>query len=177
MTDVPSRTRSVRSPTAASHAMENGAWPPVWRQGWKWSEIITLSRPTCSACTANSTSSRGLNCSAEALYPIRSVMRDSFTYPPRTRAPTRRSSHGGDEQGVPACAFGHNALVVDRESGRLDPVAIGRSLRVAPQHLGAVSPGDGVVAGTNAGDLVLSCLLYTSPSPRDGLLSRMPSSA
>ena len=26
-------------------------------------------------------------------------------------------------------------------------------------------------------DLFYSCLLYTSPSPRDGLLSRMPSSA
>ena len=26
-------------------------------------------------------------------------------------------------------------------------------------------------------DRVLTCLLYTSPSPRDGLLSRMPSSA
>ena len=26
-------------------------------------------------------------------------------------------------------------------------------------------------------DLPLACLLYTSPSPRDGLLSRMPSSA
>ena len=26
-------------------------------------------------------------------------------------------------------------------------------------------------------DLYQSCLLYTSPSPRDGLLSRMPSSA
>ena len=26
-------------------------------------------------------------------------------------------------------------------------------------------------------DTVCSCLLYTSPSPRDGLLSRMPSSA
>ena len=26
-------------------------------------------------------------------------------------------------------------------------------------------------------DLVCACLLYTSPSPRDGLLSRMPSSA
>ena len=26
-------------------------------------------------------------------------------------------------------------------------------------------------------DLYCSCLLYTSPSPRDGLLSRMPSSA
>ena len=25
--------------------------------------------------------------------------------------------------------------------------------------------------------IALSCLLYTSPSPRDGLLSRMPSSA
>ena len=28
-----------------------------------------------------------------------------------------------------------------------------------------------------ADNLVFSCLLYTSPSPRDGLLSRMPSSA
>ena len=26
-------------------------------------------------------------------------------------------------------------------------------------------------------DLAIACLLYTSPSPRDGLLSRMPSSA
>ena len=26
-------------------------------------------------------------------------------------------------------------------------------------------------------DEVVACLLYTSPSPRDGLLSRMPSSA
>ena len=26
-------------------------------------------------------------------------------------------------------------------------------------------------------DYLLGCLLYTSPSPRDGLLSRMPSSA
>ena len=27
------------------------------------------------------------------------------------------------------------------------------------------------------GDVFITCLLYTSPSPRDGLLSRMPSSA
>ena len=33
-----------------------------------------------------------------------------------------------------------------------------------------VSPGD-------VGQLIKPCLLYTSPSPRDGLLSRMPSSA
>ena len=29
----------------------------------------------------------------------------------------------------------------------------------------------------NRGNKVRDCLLYTSPSPRDGLLSRMPSSA
>ena len=29
----------------------------------------------------------------------------------------------------------------------------------------------------NRPDVLSSCLLYTSPSPRDGLLSRMPSSA
>ena len=31
--------------------------------------------------------------------------------------------------------------------------------------------------GTPGGEKEMSCLLYTSPSPRDGLLSRMPSSA
>ena len=31
--------------------------------------------------------------------------------------------------------------------------------------------------GSKAALAILSCLLYTSPSPRDGLLSRMPSSA
>ena len=30
---------------------------------------------------------------------------------------------------------------------------------------------------TNLKMLLMTCLLYTSPSPRDGLLSRMPSSA
>ena len=38
------------------------------------------------------------------------------------------------------------------------------------------------LSGTNVGtvagvDALFTCLLYTSPSPRDGLLSRMPSSA
>ena len=36
---------------------------------------------------------------------------------------------------------------------------------------------DKVAALDSAWDLVHTCLLYTSPSPRDGLLSRMPSSA
>ena len=33
------------------------------------------------------------------------------------------------------------------------------------------------VTGDTVGDPYKDCLLYTSPSPRDGLLSRMPSSA
>ena len=33
------------------------------------------------------------------------------------------------------------------------------------------------LGGTTANSIVNDCLLYTSPSPRDGLLSRMPSSA
>ena len=37
--------------------------------------------------------------------------------------------------------------------------------------------GAGVVGGAAIGASVGRCLLYTSPSPRDGLLSRMPSSA
>ena len=47
-----------------------------------------------------------------------------------------------------------------------------------------VTLGDNVVVASGAvvtksfGDnVVIGCLLYTSPSPRDGLLSRMPSSA
>jgi creatinine amidohydrolase len=38
--------------------------------------------------------------------------------------------------------------------------------------------GDGVFGGRYSVDpSIMDCLLYTSPSPRDGLLSRMPSSA
>ena len=39
--------------------------------------------------------------------------------------------------------------------------------------------GQVVKKGTDEGTVVMAkiCLLYTSPSPRDGLLSRMPSSA
>ena len=40
------------------------------------------------------------------------------------------------------------------------------------------SPGDTVIVSVNVVEGARKrCLLYTSPSPRDGLLSRMPSSA
>ena len=39
------------------------------------------------------------------------------------------------------------------------------------------SAKEGFSSGGDIGELFEFCLLYTSPSPRDGLLSRMPSSA
>ena len=50
----------------------------------------------------------------------------------------------------------------------------------ASPRLVAVADGvGGATAGELASNLAIMkiCLLYTSPSPRDGLLSRMPSSA
>ena len=45
-------------------------------------------------------------------------------------------------------------------------------------ELAGVRAGDQVLEiGPGRGVLTRACLLYTSPSPRDGLLSRMPSSA
>ena len=42
---------------------------------------------------------------------------------------------------------------------------------------GPNNPTTGKSYGGGYNAFVLICLLYTSPSPRDGLLSRMPSSA
>ena len=52
-----------------------------------------------------------------------------------------------------------------------------RSLRTARNLLLEPVPVSGRVVAAAAAVLRWPCLLYTSPSPRDGLLSRMPSSA
>ena len=41
----------------------------------------------------------------------------------------------------------------------------------------AAATGAAAAATVAMPNIALGCLLYTSPSPRDGLLSRMPSSA
>ena len=51
---------------------------------------------------------------------------------------------------------------------------------IAGRHVPDLCPPDGFAArliGRGLSDLAAICLLYTSPRPRDGLLSRMPSSA
>ena len=66
---VPSSIRSVAWPAAPSQTSAFGAWPLVCRQGWKWSEMAAMSKPSRSASTVEVTSSRGPNCSAEAFQP------------------------------------------------------------------------------------------------------------
>ena len=46
-----------------------------------------------------------------------------------------------------------------------------------PSESGQIEPVRVWVVDTNDGALIEHCLLYTSPSPRDATLSRMPSSA
>ena len=47
------------------------------------------------------------------------------------------------------------------------------------QYGGSVKPSniDELMGMSDIDGVLVGCLLYTSPSPRDGLLSRMPSSA
>ena len=56
-----------------------------------------------------------------------------------------------------------------------------KKVNVKPYCIDLATPVRAYAAGlmTNFGIVVVEiiCLLYTSPSPRDGLLSRMPSSA
>ena len=40
---VPRVTRVVEAAAAPSHTSAFGAWPSVWRQGWKWSLVQTES--------------------------------------------------------------------------------------------------------------------------------------
>ena len=75
-------------------------------------------------------------------------------------------------------------LEIDTGGVRVDAVAEG-----SPADVAGITPGDALLTIGNkpvdsaaelsevADELSSDCLLYTSPSPRDGLLSRMPSSA
>ena len=78
-----------------------------------------------------------------------------------------------------------DAVIMDVMMPRLDGLEATRMLRsngndVPILVLTARDAVDDRVDGLDAGAddyMVKPCLLYTSPSPRDGLLSRMPSSA
>ena len=48
---------------------------------------------------------------------------------------------------------------------------------IDPGGTGTDNPDRAYSRGVRIGDTLYACLLYTSPSPRDATLSRMPSSA
>ena len=54
-----------------------------------------------------------------------------------------------------------------------DPIADAGFVIMEPEDNPPMSGSNSICVST----VLLDCLLYTSPSPRDGLLSRMPSSA
>ena len=64
-------------------------------------------------------------------------------------------------------------------NGELGPVGarISDGADRIPTYLHGFTATCGVLVDTSSGDAGDACLLYTSPSPRDATLSRMPSSA
>ena len=66
-------------------------------------------------------------------------------------------------------------LKIASVDGRGVTTSIGTAL-AASDRISSIESADTVLVAGGDG-LVGRCLLYTSPSPRDGLLSRMPSSA
>ena len=69
--------------------------------------------------------------------------------------------------------------LIDMGSGHLHPLNLALGEAAAAQQLGVKLFEQSAVTRIDYGPEVKvhTCLLYTSPSPRDGLLSRMPSSA
>ena len=61
------------------------------------------------------------------------------------------------------------------QGGGFDKTMTEKKSRPPVPHEGREATSKGL--RNTVGTLAMACLLYTSPSPRDGLLSRMPSSA
>ena len=68
----------------------------------------------------------------------------------------------------------HNLVVLDEPTNDLDVETLELLEEVLSEYKGTIIL---VSHDRDFLDRVATCLLYTSPSPRDGLLSRMPSSA
>ena len=64
---VPRTMLSVVAAAAPSQGRTPGAWPPLWRHGWRWSETPETSKPRFSACCHELEQFTGPNCSLDAL--------------------------------------------------------------------------------------------------------------
>ena len=81
-----------------------------------------------------------------------------------------------DSQGVPVLLEDQDRSLWDGDMIAEASATLDRSLRLN-NHAGNPLQFQAAIAQLHAEARSASCLLYTSPSPRDGLLSRMPSSA
>ena len=95
---------------------------------------------------------------------------ESTTYPGTTEDELRLALE--ERSGMQAGIDFHLAYSPERE----DPGREDASVKTIPKVVGGFTSKCGNLAEALYGQ-VLDCLLYTSPSPRDATLSRMPSSA
>ena len=81
-----------------------------------------------------------------------------------------------DNVGVSQFIIPEKTKIEGHEISTIDPIPFGHKV-----CLKTIKKGDPIIKYDQiigfALDDIKPCLLYTSPSPRDGLLSRMPSSA
>ena len=79
---------------------------------------------------------------------------------------------------VALIVFAGGAYIYDRYgSTSAQPVAAPQGDALVRAHSPVIGPADAPVTIVEFFDPSCDCLLYTSPSPRDATLSRMPSSA
>ena len=77
------------------------------------------------------------------------------------------------ESGIEGVDF----LNVNTDSQQLKHSKVEKTLQLGPSCTAGLGAGADPELGKKAAEEVIDCLLYTSPSPRDATLSRMPSSA
>ena len=102
-------------------------------------------------------------------------------------APEATTAKSSKASGAPAKKLSPEALIRSFESSQqkddLPEIYVGDTVRVGVRisegNKERVQPYEGVVISKRHGGLnqTITCLLYTSPSPRDRTRSRMPSSA
>ena len=84
-------------------------------------------------------------------------------------------------ENYPFCTIDPNVGVVILNDPRLETLSVqSKSKKIVPATVSFVDIAGlvkGAASGEGLGNQFLSCLLYTSPSPRDRTRSRMPSSA
>ena len=82
-----------------------------------------------------------------------------------------------DLDGITDLGKGLGSQIIKHTNKTNPRVIVGHDYRSYSEDIKKALTNGLTSTGCNVEDIGLSCLLYTSPSPRDATLSRMPSSA